>query len=120
MSLTSPSSSILGQSPYNNPYTNSINTNINGNSWTTGTNYWNSTLSSTDITKYDFENTAIDMEKILKMDDNKRKFIFDLILKFMEIIDDDCKTLVYNTLKSYNIFIDEKNLSRKIKIDSLK
>jgi hypothetical protein len=68
---------------------------------------------------YDFTNKVLDLEKLSKMEPVKREMIFNLFLNFMNNENHNSKTIMYNTLESYNVIVEKKALDRKIKIDNV-
>ncbi len=105
-SLTGLSSSISTDGTYTFP-------NSTGSVWGLSSSSYNS------YNSYDFASKTIDIEKLSKIDESKRKMIFDLILTFLNCTDYDSKTIMYNTLESYNVIVDQKSLERKIKISNI-
>ena len=71
------------------------------------------------VSLYDFDDKTIDLEKLLSFDEDKRKLVLDLFYKFIDCSDSNSKKLMYNTLETYNLFIDRKFLQRKIKIGGI-
>lgn len=107
---TNPLSSTISMPSYTFP-------NSSG-SISTGQMYYNTTTSSYN-TDYDFESKVIDIEKLSKFDETKRKLIFDLIIAFINCSDYNSKKLMLNTLNSYGVIGDKKSLDRKIKIANI-
>ncbi len=69
--------------------------------------------------EYDFDTKTIDIEKISKIEEPKRKLIFDLMINFLNCTDTTSKKLMYNTLEAYGVIIEQKALNRKVKISNL-
>ena len=74
---------------------------------------------NTGINVYDFEDKTLDIEKLSKLDEEKRNMLFDLFIKFVDCNDYNSKRLMYNTLETYNLFVDKKAYTRKVKISGL-
>ncbi len=68
---------------------------------------------------YDFTTKVLDLEKLSKIELVKREMLFNLFLNFMNNENHSSKTIMYNTLESYNVITEKKTLDRKIKIDNV-
>ena len=113
--------SIGGGTDYSSSMYNFPNTNANIGV-TTGYPYpyTNGTISSSAYQNFTMDDgLSIDVEKILKMDSEKKEIVQGLLTQFLTETDYSIKTLLFNTLNSYSLFTDSKTLQRKVKISNI-
>lgn len=82
---------------------------------------WSNGYSTSSYSKVlENETKVLDIEKILLIEDKKkRKILLKLIMNYSRCDNSEIEKLLKNTLESYNLIIEQKALERKIKITSL-
>jgi hypothetical protein len=113
ITITSPPTIGTSTLPYGTITTGTTGTTMNPSIWA---NPYSSSYSKV----LENETKVLDIEKILLIEDKKkRKILLKLIMNYSRCDNSEIEKLLKNTLESYNLIIEQKALERKIKITSL-